>query len=217
MQPHDLDSILQQEYPLHIVGVHAPFEPLCAPGSRLLLTSDGLLLEACNGVFRSVQMLAELNCAIDLPYGQVDCGITTLDHFTADSLGGLVREFAETARRALPLEAIMLVVKAPGQPARCIHPDRGATTGRVNYDLKDLEAGEHVILDIHSHGTHPAFFSSEDNFDDSKYRGNLKNCYVLGNLDQTQLSYTHRWVSRGHIFAQQGQAKVAENPGAPAC
>lgn len=54
----NLDSILQQEYPLHIVGVHAPFEPLCAPGSRLLLTSDGLLLEACNGVFRSVQMLA---------------------------------------------------------------------------------------------------------------------------------------------------------------
>ena len=102
--------------------------------------------------------------------------------------------------------------------------DAKAVSRRVNNyhseqctHLKDLEAGEHVILDIHSHGTHPAFFSSEDNFDDSKYRGNLKNCYVLGNLDQPQLSYTHRWVSRGHIFAQQGQAKVAENPGAPAC
>lgn len=217
MQPQELDAILQQQYPLHIVGVHTPFDPLTEPGSRLLLTCDGLLLEACNGVFHSVQMLAELDSAIRLPYGHVPCAITTLDAAAAHALGDLVHEFTQTARRVLPLESIMLVVKAPEQPLRCIYPNRGATAIRVNYDLTDVKPGESIILDIHSHGVSSAFFSPEDNADDRAFRGDLKSCYVVGNLDQPQLTYTHRWVSRGHIFAQQSDIRETDNPGAPAC
>lgn len=218
MQPNDLDQILQREYPLHVVGVHSPFEPLRAPGSRLLLTADGLHLEACNGVYHSVQSLAELNTDIALPYGSVPCGITTLDPVTAEKLPALVKEFERVARAASPVEAIMLVVKAPGRPARCIHPERNATPGRVTYDdVAHMEPGEEVILDIHSHGSTRAFFSTEDDADDRRFRGSLKRCYVIGTLDEAEFSYTSRWVSRGHIFDQQDVKVRARHEGEPAC
>lgn len=204
----ELDDSLQQEYPLHIVGIYTPFEPLTMPGSRLLMTREGLLLEACNGVFHSVQLLTERKADLLLPYGVVQTGITTIDALSAAALHALVQSFIPLACQAAPKETMMLVVKAPGKSLRCIYPSLNETEARLDYDdLAELQEDEHIILDVHSHGTAAAYFSSIDNKDDQRFRGHLKTSYVVGQVLSPQFSYTHRWVSRGHIFSEQPLTK----------
>ncbi len=63
MTPGDLDVILQSEYPLLVLGQMAAFEPLAVPGSRLLLTADGLKLEAHNGMAHAIRLIHRLSAA----------------------------------------------------------------------------------------------------------------------------------------------------------
>lgn len=215
MNALELDASLQSEYPLHVVGIYTAFQPLTEPGSRLLLTRDGLLLEANNGVFRSVQPIAQSNTTLNLPYGEVPCGVTTVDQASKAQLPSLIQGFLQTAREACPYETMMLIVKAPNRALRVIYPSLNETAASLDYDLAQIEDDEHIILDVHSHGQFGACFSSTDDRDDKRFRGHLKASYVFGDMHQPNLSYIQRWVSRGHIFSQQATATIAANIGDP--
>lgn len=210
MSPTELDAILQSEYPLHIVGQIAGFTPLAKPGSRFLLTKHGLALEACNGVYHSIEYLALADTEITLPYGEVETGVTTIDPDAAQALRPLINGFLGMAEEAFPKETIMLIVKAPGKPPRTVAPGCNASVARLDYDFSMLEEGEEVIVDIHSHGQFAAGFSTTDDLDDAKYRGHLKTCYVLGNVDREAYTIAQRWVARGHIFSQTTAAQMAK-------
>ncbi len=205
----ELDASLQSELPLIEVGIYTPFEPLNEPGARLLLTATGLMLESCNGVFHAITPLGTYTATVRLPYGKVTTGVTTLDKEAATQLYAYAREFLAVAAKHAPLETIMLVVKGPGRPMRCIHPALNQTNASLDYqDWVHMEEGEHVILDIHSHGAYEAFFSSTDNDDDGRFRGHLKTSCVIGHADQSSPLQVQRWVSRGHIFSETMPAAV---------
>lgn len=207
-----LDASLLNEYPLCVVGVYTPHEALTEPGTRLLLTSKGMMLESCNGVYRSTQTIGANTSTITLPFGDVAEGIVTVDKDSAQALTGLTREFLDRAGERAPNETIMLVVKAPGQPMRCIYPELASSEVHLDYDAPALmDEGEEVILDIHSHGKLPAFFSATDNHGDALSRSHLKVSYVVGGFGSPQLTSIQRWVARGQIFNQQERKVICGN------
>jgi PRTRC genetic system protein A len=56
--------------------------------------------------------------------------------------------------------------------------------------------GEHIVVDVHSHGLHTAFFSAEDDADDA---GAMKVSLVLGNLDQERPTSKMRLCMAGLV------------------
>ena len=205
-----LDASLKSELPLLEVGVYTPFVPLREPGTRLLLTADGLMLESCNGVYHAITAMGDYASPVRLPYGKVKSGVNVLDADAANRLQTYIREFLAIAAKHAPKEILMLVVKAPGRPMRSIHASINETTASLNYqDWVHMNDDEHVILDIHSHGEFEAFFSPTDNDDDTRFRGNLKVSCVIGYADRPSPQQVQRWVSRGHVFLETNPAPAA--------
>jgi PRTRC genetic system protein A len=60
--------------------------------------------------------------------------------------------------------------------------------------LPILAEGEHMVLDIHSHGRFPAGFSPVDDKDD---RGENKVAFVVGNLDKETVTMDSRLCLEG--------------------
>lgn len=113
-----------------------------------------------------------------LPYGALQpiinlrCGPLPME---------LVREFVVGAREAAPVEcAAALVWTESGNWRLAWRQARSASSSHIDYNEVKLEDGEHLVVDIHSHGNHGAFFSLEDNKDDS---GSMKFSLVVGSLD----------------------------------
>lgn len=212
VDPTLLDDSLKSQLPLVEVGVYTPFEPLREPGARLLLTAQGLMLEASNGVYHAITALGSYDSPVRLPYGTVKTGVSAIDDGVAQRLQAYIREFQAIATKHAPKEVLMLVVKAPGRPMRSIHASINETTASLNYlDWVHMDDDEHVILDIHSHGAYGAFFSPTDDRDDHLFRGNLKVSCVIGNADQPRHQQVQRWVSRGHVFLETQPAPAAEH------
>ncbi|MDT8992821.1 PRTRC system protein A [Curvibacter sp. APW13] len=207
-----LDASLRAQLPLLEIGIYAPFQPLHEPGARLLLTAHGLMLESCNGVVHAVTPLGSYDSPIRLPYGKVETGVHVIDEASYRELQAFTKEFVDIAARHAPKETLMLVVKAPGRPMRSIRASLNETTASLDYqDWVHMEEGEQILLDIHSHGSHEAFFSPTDDRDDTRFRGHLKLSCVIGHADTSQPTQAQRWVSRGHVFCQTQPARVAFN------
>lgn len=116
-----------------------------------------------------------------LPYGLGEkekaglrCGLIPPDHLVQ-----ILHHF----REALPNEAAAFAIwnEVTSEFAVRFPTIEEATPSRLIYRVPVLEADWHVVCDIHSHGTGPAFFSATDNADDSHA---TKISLVFGRLDQ---------------------------------
>jgi PRTRC genetic system protein A len=101
--------------------------------------------------------------------------------------GLLPRDYLEPLlyhfRKALPNEAAAFIVwnEVTREFAVRFPTIDEATPSRLVYRTPVMEAGWHVVCDIHSHGTGPAFFSATDNADDAHA---TKISLVFGRLDR---------------------------------
>lgn len=88
-------------------------------------------------------------------------------------------------RAALPNEAAVFVIWHEESGAFSLRRPvvDHATPSRLVYQMPRLEAGWHLICDVHSHGTAPAFFSATDDVDDAHA---TKIAVVFGNLDAAE-------------------------------
>lgn len=84
-------------------------------------------------------------------------------------------------RAALPNEAAAFVIwnENTGEFMLEFPAIEEATPSRLVYRTPQPDHGCHVICDLHSHGTMPAFFSATDDRDDT---GSTKIAVVVGNL-----------------------------------
>ena len=102
-----------------------------------------------------------------LPYGGIGPSHASL------RCGLIPAELCETIlahlRAALPNEAAAFVIwhEATARFAIDFPVIDEATPSRLVYRTPILTAGWHLVCDIHSHGTAPAFFSSTDDADDA--------------------------------------------------
>lgn len=115
-----------------------------------------------------------------LPFGagekercQLRCGLIPYEHFA---------QILDHLRAALPNEAAAFVIWNETTREFAVeypHID-DATPSRLVYRTPVLSADWHVVCDVHSHGTGPAFFSRTDNEDDAHA---TKISLVFGRLD----------------------------------
>lgn len=172
------DRAMLETFPLEAVGRMAGLQPAAKAGTRFLVAGNGLWREIVLPWIRVLHPLAL--SALPLPYGdlgadvEVLCGPVPTD---------LVREFNRHARDHAPTEvAAAIIWNARSHVWRLDHRRaRSASNDRIEYDEVKLGDDEHIVIDVHSHGHFPAFFSAEDDRDDY---GSMKFSLVVGSFNQ---------------------------------
>lgn len=159
---HHLDALYQKLVPTITVPLFSPFEPLQTIGHRFLNAKDGLYLEIRNSWLYA--RIKESEARVPRPYGEVG---QCVEFLYGDAPNDLIAKFKEQARTAFPLETGAWITWTQSIGFR-YHPTKviSASGVHLNYAAPDLEEGETLVLDLHSHGKHSAFFSEDDNRDD---------------------------------------------------
>ena len=171
------DVALQAVAPTVMVPMYSPMEALTRPGHRFLAAANGEWLEVRRAWLYA---RAQINrpSVVSKPYGD----LSDVFEWTMPALpSSLIHEFIELAEKALPNEAAGWITwdEHTGQfrfrPVGVLSASRSA----IHFDRPRLEDGEHLVVDIHSHGEGRAFFSSIDNIDD---KGEVKISLVIGGV-----------------------------------
>lgn len=179
---HPLDAALLTAMPTITVPRYGAFEPLTAPGQRLLVASNGLFLEVRREWLHAIAECGCIDADVQLPYGSVQ---PQLDLPRGALPSELIDAFVEVARARLPNEcAGAITLDAPtGEFALRIHGDNHASPASVSYRVDRLAAHESLVVDIHSHGHLPAGFSGQDDRDDA---GCTKVAVVIGRVAEPE-------------------------------
>ena len=190
---HPADMALQLSFPSVMVPRHGALPQLEQVGERLLIAANGVFLEIVRPWLRVVRRLGEFQHRIAIPYGDA----TELTELRCGRVPpALIGEFADMARAAYPNETGAFVVwNARTQQFRLI-PVRilAQGIGHLKYDRPELGADDVLVVDCHSHGRYPAFFSATDDEDD---RHDVKFAFVIGNCNAAVPSLALRLCAKG--------------------
>ncbi|KND57497.1 hypothetical protein BVER_05791 [Candidatus Burkholderia verschuerenii] len=187
------DAALQRSFPSVMVPRREPVAPMLAAGERLLIGENGVFIEINLPWLSVVRRIAHYTVPTAIPYGRVvestvlRCGAVPPE---------LIGNFVSMARAEYPLETGAWIVwnVETGQfrlaPVNLLVQG----TGSLKYERPELDSGELCVIDCHSHGAHPAFFSSTDNEDD---RHETKFAFVVGNCAAAMPSMAMRLCAKG--------------------
>lgn len=203
----------------HALQASCPVLPAPRFGDLPSMANGQRILVAANGVFVQVR-LDWLDCIhrlapavpLPLPYGDVR-------ERMAFSFGrlpiDLIEQFVEVGRRCLPRETAgaLIYSRATGRLRLVMHSADSASPAHIGYRACALAADETLAVDLHTHGTLPAFFSATDDRDDT----GIKVAGVFGNLDQSRPSARFRLVLNGvyRTLPHPWQRADAAHDGAP--
>ncbi len=185
-----MDMALLRAAPVVVVPLHSEFHALEEAGHRFLMADDGVYLEVRRPWLHLIQRLAEQK-AVRMPFG----AILPKVEFAFGKIGSALAElraFGEVARLQSPIESAASLIwndETREWALRYPLPIGEPTSGHIQYQQLLLAEREHLAIDLHSHGAHPAFFSETDNLDDA---GSVKISGVYGNLDQQQPTVAFR-------------------------
>lgn len=190
----NMDTAVRLAFPLLAVPRAEPLPPATSNGTRYLVASDGLWREI-SLPWVSVRHCVALS-ALRLPYGQTAAEV---DVRCGPIPPGVIRQFVTEARAASPREiaGAFFWHECTGlwrYERRHAFSDSG---DHVHYQEVRPREDEHLVVDVHSHGLHAAFFSAEDDADDA---GSMKFGLVLGNLDQAVPSSVMRLSMAGLVL-----------------
>lgn len=186
------DIALQSVAPTVMVPHFGDFTPLAQSGHRFLAAADGLWLEVRRPWLYLRRQLAAQD-RVPMPYGRVQATLETVR-----IPASLVSQFVAAARERLPNEVAAWVIwqEATGDFALRLLTDIHASPGSVHFHRPALSAGEHLVLDLHSHANAPAYFSTQDDADDL---GEVKFAGVVGNLDREAPDFALRLCAMGYF------------------
>jgi len=201
MDPRDI--ALQNATPTVMVPRFGSFEPMDEPGHRFLSASDGLWLELRRAWLYLRLPIARQN-RVAMPYGSLEPVI----EFVFGTLSGkLVDQFLLESREKLPNEHAAWITWNEENGNVELHTLEAinARPDLIHFHRPALDDCEHLVLDLHSHGRLPAFFSREtDDIDD---RGEVKIAGVVGNIDTPQPTTAFRLCVLGMFLPLPGLAK----------
>lgn len=186
MNSTEIDETLQKVFPLIAAPKVAELSESSA-GMRFIAAADGLYREISLAWIRVIHRIATAD--IGLPYGTMDTRV----HLSCSKVPGeLWKAFRRDAVNAMPNEmAAALIWNANNDEWR--YAMRQATAvahDAVHYRGEvELQDGEQVVVDLHSHAKYPAFFSKEDDSDDC---GTMRFSGVLGNVATDRPSFELR-------------------------
>jgi PRTRC genetic system protein A len=181
--PDPRDAALLAHTPVVPVPRFGRLAPLAGNGHRFLVANDGLYVEVRRPWLHLIEPLGEdLQPEIALPYGLIDPVYDLA--FSEDALRAYVAGFVQVAIEALPHETAGWVAWGEYTRSLMYVPPRrvSASAGHVTIERPRLDPSLHLAVDLHSHGTAPAFFSTTDDEDD--IGDDVKIAIVVGNVDR---------------------------------
>ena len=145
-------------------------------GVRYVAANNGLWRAIDTAWLKALTPVALCSKTAVIPYGQLT---RSVEFFCSMPPASLWREFAALAKASLPNEvAAAMLWNAEHDTWRLsARHSIEANPQFVKYQEVELQDGEHFVVDIHSHGKLPAFFSPTDSQDDF---GSIKVSAVLG-------------------------------------
>ena len=164
-------------------------------GTRYIATAVGVVREI---VLPWVQIRHAIGMTdLKMPYGSIQDEVSFL-------CGPVPRElfakFKMDAKLAYPKECAGAFVwnQVSGAWRYEARTNIEATDSHVHFHEVHLADGEQLVVDIHSHGTWPAFFSETDDKDDE---GAMRLSVVLGNVMEGGGTSAARLCMAGKFFA----------------
>lgn len=188
-----LDKAILETFPFTAVPPSGQVLPAAASGTRFLAAHDGLWREITLPWIRLVHKVG--TTSMKLPYGAIEqsvefpCGPVPL---------GLIDDFCDQARASAPAEIAAAVTwsELSNEWTLRYRHARSSSAAHIEYDEVRLAEGEHLVLDVHSHGHHPAFFSAQDDHDDM---GAMKVSLVVGNCTEPRRTARMRLCMAGFV------------------
>ncbi|TXI07693.1 MAG: PRTRC system protein A [Rhizobium sp.] len=157
---------------------------------RFLVGRGGIYVESRSYAVHGCLQIAS---AQQLPFGDVQPFFHTQGGPIPQSLR---QELLRQARAALPNEYAALVLWQNGEYRLHTPKVLSASPHRIHYSTADFDPLE-VVIDVHSHGVGPAFFSGTDNQDDLASPMLLFQAMVMGRLDREVHEEVARMVING--------------------
>lgn len=160
-----MDEYLQRNFPTILAPRFAALAPMTEPGERFILTSAKLLFEVSRPWLHAVHPISN-DFDRMTPYGEglpegieLKCGSIPKE---------MLEQFIEQSRQAFPLETAAWVVWNEQTKVFNLMPLKAISSSadHVHFERPALPGGQHLVMDIHSHGETEAFFSSTDDQDD---------------------------------------------------
>ncbi len=185
------DALLHAVTPAYCVPLHGQFSPMLENeiGHRYLVAADGLWLECRRTWLHLIWPIGttapeKLLSTHATPFGtlkpKVEIAFGKVPHY-------FIRGMADNGRTRLPNECGRWVTwehHLGANESRLVWDSEEiavGTPGRLHYSRPEHTATLSPCIDLHTHGTAPAFFSATDDADDTH---DVKIAIVLGNLDQ---------------------------------
>lgn len=187
--PARLDALLYDQTPVECVPRHGAFRRLTIDGHRYLVATDGLWLEVHRPWPRLLWPIGttspeNLVSTHATPFGTLKPSVEIIFGKIPHHL---IRSFAERGRTSCPNERgawLSWEHGHEGTEGRLVWSepvDSVGTPGALHYARPEHTADLSPCIDLHTHGTAPAFFSATDDQDDAH---DVKIAIVIGNLDR---------------------------------
>jgi len=191
MDPRDV--VLQTLTPTVMVPKFGAFKALETPGHRFLVAADGLWLEIRRAWLYARMPITTKRGSVPIPCGELT---PCLELKFGKVPRALLSKFVEQAKADLPNESAAAIIWNERTEEMRLQPLEAvrAGPGHITFNQPSLEDGEHLVVDLHSHATTPAFFSGTDNRDD---RTAIKVAGVVGDLDKQDPTYAFRLCALG--------------------
>lgn len=186
------DQALYNTCPLVAAPKYSPFQPLPEAGQRFVAAQDGFYLEARSSALHALIRLSTL--ARPQPtYGKVE-------------------EFIDLANGPIPRHLFQQFVHqacmTPNEIAAIIQPEEAgyslatpavisAGPGHIQYS--DVEF-DNIVVDMHSHGLLPAYFSQTDDASDLSRMGPYIAVVVGTCRDNDSATWVARFVCGNHLL-----------------
>lgn len=160
-----MDNVLQRQFPTEMAPRFSKMEPLIVPGERFIITTDRVLFEVSRPWLHAVRAISQ-PFERPTPYGQ---GLDERITLRCNPIPKAVMDvFVEQSRQAFPKETAAWVTwdESTKEFTYVALQVESSSEGHVTFVRPCLRTGEHLVLDIHSHGAHRAYFSDQDDRDD---------------------------------------------------
>ena len=189
------DRIVFGETPTLMQPLHGESLPKPETGKhRFVIASDGVYVEAINPVLEVRLPVAK--STIKLPYGQISAvGVCLVNGQIPKRI---LQDVCEKTFLCVPNEWAGLVVWDKIRSEYALYePDTISFSNRHISYRNVLPDKYELVIDLHSHGNMPAFFSKTDDQSDI---GGFYIAGVVGNCDSGEPTFATRIVVNGHFF-----------------
>lgn len=195
------DFVLQASCPTVIKPKFGEFEYLSQPGHRLVIGSDGVILEIARPWLYAAVQVAKFPSDVCIPYGEVlqDCIVRMRIPPIPKVLLEKFQCYA-VANGDCEVAAGIVWSGSTGQFHLKTYQAISSDQNHIHYSRPILADDEYLIVDLHSHGFAKAFFSEQDDADDT---GEVKISGVIGSLNATNPSWVFRYCLLGKFASIQ--------------